>query len=157
MKYGMSLLTTLLVCAGCTSLAVKRHALNQQATSTDIRYQEALDNLALVAHDPAALPAYSSIFTGLAQITDSGQLVSTTTLGPGVAGEVLTPQLSRIELGNWALDPINAPEKLEAIRGACQWVIYGAQFACALTTTTAFLPARNRRRSGGVTSEWRIG
>jgi hypothetical protein len=95
------------LCAGCTSLAVKRHALNQEQTSTDIRYQEVLDNLALVAHDPFALPAYSSIYAGSAFIQDTTQIASVTTLGPGtaVAGEGVTPQFTRLATGNWALDP----------------------------------------------------
>jgi hypothetical protein len=130
MKYGMLLLTSVLACTGCTTLALKRHTLSQQASPTDIRYQEVLDNLAMVAHDPAALPAYSSIFAGTAQITDTAQLVSATTFGPGAAAQVVNPQYSRAVLGNWTLDPINAPEKLEAIRCACRWVIYGREFAC---------------------------
>jgi hypothetical protein len=130
MKYGMLLLTSMLACTGCTTLALERHTLLQEASPTDIRYQEVLDNLAMVAHDPAALPAYSSIFAGTAQITDTAQLVSTTTLGPGVAAEVLNPQFTRGVLGNWVLDPINAPEKLEAMRCACRWVVYGHDFAC---------------------------
>jgi hypothetical protein len=129
MKYGL-LLLPMLACTGCTTLALERHTLKQEATPTDIRYQEVLDNLAMVAHDPSALPAYSSIFAGTAQITDTAQLVSTTTFGSKAAAQVINPQLTRGALGNWTLDPINAPEKLEAIRCACQWVIYGQEFAC---------------------------
>ena len=130
MKYGMLLLSSVLACTGCTTLALERHALAQEATPTDIRFQEVLDNLALVAHDPAALPAYSSIFAGTAQITDTAQIVSTTTMGPGVGAQAINPTFTRLMLGNWALDPINAPEKLEAMRCACRWVVYGHDFAC---------------------------
>jgi hypothetical protein len=124
----------LLVCAaastGCTTLAVERHALSQAATPTDIRYQEVLDNLAMVARDPSALPAYSSIFAGTAQVTDTSQFASTTAVGPGASSaQVVNPQFTRAVLGNWTLDPINAPEKLEAIRAACRWVIYDREFA----------------------------
>jgi hypothetical protein len=124
---------SLSVCAGCTSLAGKRHALDQEKTSSDIRCQEVLDNLALVAHDSFALPAYSSIYAGSAFVQDTTQIASLTTLGPGmaVAGESVTPQFTRLATGNWALDPPPAPEKLEAIRGACQWVVCGPQFAQA--------------------------
>ena len=130
MKYGM-LLTSMLACAGCMTQALERHTLAQEASPTEIRYREVLDNLAMVAHDPAALPAYSSIFAGTAQITDTAQLVSTTTGGAAGAGaQVISPQYTRAALGNWTLDPINSPEKLEAIRCACRWVIYGSEFAC---------------------------
>jgi hypothetical protein len=130
MRYALMLLSTMLACTGCTTIALERHTLSQEMTPTDIRYQEVLDNLAMVAHDPAALPAYSSIFAGTAQITDTSQVVSTTTFGPGAAAELLSPQYTRMVLGNWSLDPINVPEKLEAIRCACSWVIYGPEFAC---------------------------
>jgi len=126
----MLLLTSMLACAGCTTLALQRQTNSQAASPTDIRYQEVVDNLAMIAHDPAALPAYSSIFAGTAQITDTAQLLSTTTFGPAAAAEVVNPQYTRLVLGNWTLDPINAPEKLEAIRCACRWVIYGPEIAC---------------------------
>jgi hypothetical protein len=130
-KYGVLLLACAMPCTGCIAEALERQTLVQQETPTDIRYQQALDNLAIVAHDPAALPAYSSIFAGTAEITDTAQLASTTSFGPpGAGGEIASPQYSRAVLGNWTLDPINAPEKLEAIRCACRWVIYGPEFAC---------------------------
>jgi hypothetical protein len=128
---GSVLLLCTIACSGCTTLAVERHTLSQAATPTDIRYQEVLENLAMVAQNPASLPAYSSIFAGTAQVTDTAQLASTTSIGPGAtSAEVLSPQFTRAVVGNWTLDPLNAPEKLEAIRAACQWVIYGPQFAC---------------------------
>jgi hypothetical protein len=130
MKYGALLLCTA-ACMGCTTLALERQTLSQAATPTDIRYQEVLENLAMVARDPAALPAYSSIFAGTAQITDTSQFASTTSVGPGApSAQVASPQFTRAVVGNWTLDPINAPEKLEAIRAACRWVLYGPEFAC---------------------------
>jgi hypothetical protein len=129
MKYGVLLVCTA-ACTGCTTLALERQTLSQAATPTDIRYQEVLENLAMVARDPAALPAYSSIFAGTAQITDTSQFASTTSVGPGApSAQVASPQFTRAVLGNWTLDPINAPEKLEAIRAACRWVLYGREFA----------------------------
>jgi hypothetical protein len=130
MKHGVALLLQLVACMGCTTLALERHTLSQGDSAQDVRYQEVLDNLAMVARDPYALPAYSSIFAGSAQITDTAQLSSTTTMGPGAAAQILNPQYTRAVLGNWALDPLNAPEKLEAIRCACRWVLYGPDFAC---------------------------
>jgi hypothetical protein len=131
MKYWTLLLTSTTVCTGCITAALERHTLEQEATPTDIRYQEVLNNLAMVANDPYALPAYASIFAGTAQVTDTSQLVSATTIGPpGVIGQAITPQFTRLVLGNWTLDPVNVPEKLEAIRCACRWVLYGEEFAC---------------------------
>jgi hypothetical protein len=131
MRSTLALISAVLVCAGCTSTALERQTLSQEMSPTDIRFQEVVDNLAMVAHDPNTLPSYSSIYAGTAQITDTFQLAGSGTGGPAGAGALLiNPQLTRATLGNWTLDPVNAPEKLEAIRCACQWVIYGSEFAC---------------------------
>jgi hypothetical protein len=130
MRFGTLLLTVLSACTGCTTAALQRHANSQSGSPVDLRYRETLENLAMVAENSFALPAYSSIFSGTAQITDTAQLVSTTAVGPGMPGEMLNPQFTRVVLGNWTLDPLNAPEKLEAVRCACRWVIYGQDWAC---------------------------
>jgi hypothetical protein len=113
--------------------SLEHHALNQASSVIELRYREVVDNLAQVADNPAALPAYSSIFNGIAQVTDTEQLVSTTQwqnihgANPqrGYASEMANPQVSRVVLENWTLDPVVIPEKLEAIRCACRWAIYG--------------------------------
>jgi len=131
MKLSLVLIAVFLGCAGCTSIALERQTLSQEMSPTDIRFQEVVNNLAMVAHDPSTLPSYSSIYAGTAQITDTFQMVGSTTAGPAGAGAwLVNPQLTRATLGNWTLDPINAPEKLEAIRCACRWVIYGPELAC---------------------------
>jgi hypothetical protein len=126
-------------CSGCTTMALERHALRQGESAAEVRYQEVLENLALVAHDPAALPAYSSIFVGTTQVTDSESLGSTTlwvsrgvmsTARAGFLSETASPLLTRNVSENWALDPLIAPEKIEALRCACRWVIYGPETAC---------------------------
>jgi hypothetical protein len=129
-------------CVGCTALSLERHTLAQTSSAVDLRYRLVLDNLALVADDPASLPNYSTIFAGLIEVTDEGQFISTTawqftkpaTAGAlaqgGFSSEMANPQLNRAVLQNWALDPMVVPEKLEAIRCACRWVLYGPENAC---------------------------
>ena len=140
MKRWILILTSGLACTGCTTWALERHTLAQGESAADLRYQEVLDNLALVAQDPAALPAYSSIFAGTAQVVDTEQVSSATlwvgksvmgTARAGFLSETGTPQLSRSVSENWSLDPLIAPEKIEALRCACRWVLYGPQEACA--------------------------
>jgi hypothetical protein len=121
-------------------LSLERHTLAQAGSVIDLRYREVLDNLALIANQPTALPAYSSIFSGLAQVTDTGQVLSTTiwqrvrgvpVVQNGFASEAASPQVSRTVFQNWTLDPIVVPEKIEAMRCACQWVLYGPERACS--------------------------
>jgi hypothetical protein len=120
---------------GCTTLSLERHTLDQGVSAGDIRYQEILDNLAMVARDHSALPAYSTMYAGTVSVSDSGSLTSTTAwqrlLGKGAqngfASQGLNPQLSRTVLQNWSLDPILGPERLEAIRAMLRWSIYGRE------------------------------
>jgi hypothetical protein len=62
-------------------------------------------------------------------VQDQGQFVSTNILpllgGPTAGSIAGNPSVNRQISQNWLLDPIVAPEKLEAIRAACQWAIGG--------------------------------
>jgi hypothetical protein len=111
--------------SGCTIASLERRTLNQNGTTSDIRYQEVMDNLAMVAHEPSKLPSYSSIYSGTISVQDQGGLISTTTLPFGAGSQAINPSANRQALHNWALDPITAPEKMEAIGAACQWAIFG--------------------------------
>jgi hypothetical protein len=149
MKRLILILVSGFACSGCTTMALERHALRQGESATEIRYQEVMENLARVAHDPAALPAYSSIFVGTTQVTDSASLGSTTvwvtrgvmgTTRGGFVAETANPQIARNISENWALDPVMAPEKIEALRCACRWVIYGPEKACDSCPTLLLSP-----------------
>jgi hypothetical protein len=48
----------------------------------------------------------------------------------GFGTEAINPQLTRTVTDNWSLDPVTAPEKLEAMRCACRWVTIGPERAC---------------------------
>jgi hypothetical protein len=135
MKLWLTFFASVGFCTGCTTISLERHTLSQATSAQDLRYQEVLTNLAMIAYDRSLLPAYSSVYSGTAQVTDSGSVVSTTawqhmkgmTVQNGFASEALNPQLSRMVLQNWTLDPIVVPEKLEAMRAACKWVVYGPE------------------------------
>ena len=140
MKLCSLVVVCAVACTGCTTLSLERQTLAQAASSGALRYQEVLNNLAMIANDPSALPAYSSIFAGTASVTDMGQFTSTTVwqhlkdvaVQNGFGSEAINPQISRAVLENWSLDPIVVPEKLEAMRAACQWMIYGPEMLSSL-------------------------
>jgi len=131
------------VCSGCTMLSLERETLVQSGTVIDLRYREIMDDLAMIAHDPSSLPAFSTIFVGTSQVTDTGQIGATTMwqhvvpmtsasiIQNGLASEMGSPQVSRTILQNWTLDPIIVPEKIEAMRCACRWVLFGPEQACS--------------------------
>jgi len=116
-------------CSGCTMMSLERHTVAQADSAVDLRYREVLDNLAMTASDPSALPSYASIFSGTIFVQDQGQIVSTNIfpyVGAVAPGSIsANPSFNRQISQNWALDPIGSPEKLEAIRAACQWEICG--------------------------------
>src|SRR5438874_4527220 len=123
---------------GCMSEALARRTFHQSATEMDLRYREVLGNLAMIAHEPSSLPVYSPIYSGTTTVQDNRQISNTTTLQyvlppstlVGFMSDVMTPQLQRQVADTWSLNPIAVPEKLEAMRCACQWVLFGRDFAC---------------------------
>jgi len=135
MKPWTLMMACTLASTGCTALALERHTLALASTSENLRYQEVMDNLAMVARDPSALPAYASIYAGSVTVSDTAQLTSTTGwahlvgLGAqnGFASELATPQVMRQIVDGWTLDPIVVPEKIEALRAVCQWAVYGPE------------------------------
>ncbi len=113
-------------CTGCTMMSLERHTVSQTDAAMDIRYREVMDNLALIANNPSALPSYASIYSGSASVQDTGQLISTNTFPYYTVGsEALNPSFQRQITANWVLDPLLDPERMEAIRAACQWAIGG--------------------------------
>jgi hypothetical protein len=144
------------LCVGCTMNSLTRHTVAQTDSAVDIRYQEIMDDLAAVADDPSTLPNYASIFSGTIFVQDQAQIVSTTTWPfsiPLISGQATNPSVNRQISQNWTLDPIMVPEKLEAIRAACQWVTKGQEFLDAHAMSLLVRPQdvpRDRRRHFGV-------
>ena len=120
-------------CSGCTTFSLERHTLAQTDSAVDLRLKQTMQDLALVADNPSALPVYASIYAGSAVITDTASLGSTTVwqyvvaLDPqnGFASQGANPGLSRNVGQNWTLDPIVDPEKLEAMRCCFRFAVYG--------------------------------
>src|SRR5690242_12755450 len=60
-----------LLLSGCTTLSLERQTIRQSASTSDLQYQEVMDNLAMIACDPAFLPSYSTIFAGTTDVSDT--------------------------------------------------------------------------------------
>ena len=121
--------------AGCTSLALKNATLAHVGSSTDLRYRETVENLAMTAANPSFLPSYSSIFAGTTDVNDivrgsSATVWLRTALKPigyatGFSTETADFFGSRAVKSNWTLDPTIVPEKLRAMRAASRWAVNG--------------------------------
>lgn len=115
------------LCTSCTMMSLKRHAVAQGNSATDLRYHEVMDNLAMIADDPTTLPSYASIFSGTAWVQDQGQQITTITWPRVFGAQAVNPMLNRQISQNWVLDTITSPEKVEAMRAACRWAIEGPE------------------------------
>jgi hypothetical protein len=122
--------------SGCTTWALKHSTLNLAESSMDLRYREVIENLALIYDNPDGLPAYSSIYSGAADINDTLKLSGTnvwtrSALPAGGYSKVFSGSVdllgSRAEKGTWTLDPMIVPEKLRAMRAACRLVLFGPE------------------------------
>ncbi len=123
----MVLVATLVI--GCNSAQVRFSTLRLSTTIPDIQQVQVLDNLARVAVDPGVLPYYTIATSGTASVSDKGkasgfisfpaqQLVKQ--LHNARGGEVGPLSVERDITGNWSLKPTNDPNRLAAMRCACQ-------------------------------------
>jgi hypothetical protein len=131
-KCSILVLAVAAACTGCATCSLARHTLNQIQTSGDYRSQEVVDCLAAVAANPEALPSFALLADGVTRIQDMESVSPITTwtrLAKGFATQSLAVTLSRSPQGLWTLGPVAEHEKLEALRSACRWVLYGPEHA----------------------------
>src|SRR3954464_4139801 len=57
-----------LFCSGCTGLQLKRSTIDQASTLSELQYQQVMNNLAMFAGNPAAIPWHITIKDGSAQV-----------------------------------------------------------------------------------------
>jgi hypothetical protein len=122
---------------GCTSTALERRTRFLGESAADLRYKEVIDNLAMIAANHWALPAYSSIYAGSARISDTVSVIPSGAIAreaikqggtfTTLDSKMIEVQAQRMVTDNWTLDPVAAPETLAAMRAACWWVLDGPE------------------------------
>ncbi len=130
MSLGSSAMRTLTVFlavatvgSGCTTASLNRHSLGQNGSFVDLHYRVVLENLALLARSPSALPSYSIIDFGTSTVTDQLGLTGGVSLTTSPAVANLDPAVQRTIAQNWTLHPITAPEKLRALSLAFHYAL----------------------------------
>jgi hypothetical protein len=116
------------LCGGCVTAPLERYTLNQSLSTTEMRYQEVLNALAMVAHNRGNLPSYSLTSGGVANVTATVSLEATTTWNRalnGFAQQVLTLAGKHTPELQWTLDPVADPTLLTGAWYACVWAIDG--------------------------------
>src|SRR6185437_9466321 len=95
----------------------------------DLQEKQVIDNFARIAANPGAIPYYSIINSGVANVQDSGSggLFALTLQHHVFPSGTLTGTASRAVTGNWTLNPMTNPDRLRAMRAAYQ-IALGAEF-----------------------------
>ena len=113
------LLSVAIASAGCTTLALERHTINQSCSAADYRYRATLHCLATVAANPDTLPSYAMLSSGLTSITNTGVFNSLSAFkGSAVvfqsSGFGLTG--THAPMQQWTVSPVADYTQLEAMR-----------------------------------------
>jgi hypothetical protein len=107
----------ILVLPGCTAGRLRQRTIHQASTLPELQYQQVLNNLALFAANPAALPWHVNLREGTTQVTDSLSGGAALDIGPPVTW---FPQLlgSRTAVAQWGMSPVIEPVELRLLRTA---------------------------------------
>jgi hypothetical protein len=118
--------------AGCASDQLRFTANRQMSTTPDIYNRQVLDNLSRIMGDPACLPYFNTLDSGVPQVADKGT----------VSGLILFPAQSLVkqlhnqrggQVGpitgerditvNWTMKPVSDESRLRAMRCLYLWVL----------------------------------
>lgn len=115
-----ALTALVVVSTGCTHLALERRTIQQASTLSDLQYQQVLDNLAMFACNPEAMPWHVKLGGGTVQIADQGSGGFTADIATALGGEPtrLFPSagVQRGILNQWDVEPATDAEELELLR-----------------------------------------
>lgn len=157
MRATLALCMTLLALGGCTHQQLRNTTRHVEGTLTDLHYQQVLDNLALFVANPAALPYYAVISSGVVQVSDAGTLAYQFNNNPfgsptGVPNNLFGLGGGRTVSAQWSLTPVHDPAKLAIMRCAYQMAV-GAPLApcddCEKKVRTFF-----DKDYGGIPQGW---
>lgn len=114
--------------SGCLSIQVRDRADSLATTTTDLLYQQVLDNLARICDDPDTLPYLDMPSSGTAQVQHELQAGYTPTFdlitaGAFVGRMILDHQSSTVSGSqtvneSWSIAPLSNPDRLLLMKGA---------------------------------------
>lgn len=106
---------------GCTNHQLRRSTIGQAGTLTELQYQQVLNNLAMFANNPSAIPAQIALSDGSAQVTDGATGGVFASLGDTSGGGV-----SRTVVEQWSMRPITDDTSLQLLQMAYLNALTGA-------------------------------
>jgi hypothetical protein len=118
MRFWLVAVLTPVLASGCTSLRLSRNTIGQASTLSDLQIQQVMDNLAMFAGNPSAIPFHASITTGSAQVADSGSAAFAMAFGRS-QGHLATYSPSfnaqRTIVDSWAMAPVTNDTELRLL------------------------------------------
>lgn len=116
---------TLTLGTGCNTSQLRFTTLRLTTTIPDLQKRQVLENFLGMSTDPSALPYFSVVTGGTANINDAGsanlsflgghRFFTEGTYGPINAGRSVTT--------NWSVNPVSNPDRLRAMRAAYDLVL----------------------------------
>ncbi len=128
MKRALVIGAFVLASCGCVTAPLEHYTLHQSLSVADMRYQEVMNVLATVAANQGTLPSYALAVSGVANVTASVTLESTTDwtrAAHNFASQVLSVGGNHNPDLSWTLDPVAEPPLLAGAWYACRWAIWG--------------------------------
>jgi hypothetical protein len=116
----LSTAVLLLLACGCNSRQLRFTTMRLSETIPDLQERQVIHNFARVAANPGAIPYYTVINSGTANITDNaaGGIYSLFLSPSAFTTANLEGTTSRSVTGNWTLNPMSNPDRLRAMRAA---------------------------------------
>lgn len=110
----------MILTTGCTHVALERRTVKQASTMTDLQYHQVVDNLAMFACNPHAMPWHAKVSGGVVSVTDEGNAGFEAELASGISNEVknlFKPAVGaqRGILAQWSVEPATDPDDLELL------------------------------------------
>jgi hypothetical protein len=109
----------MLIC-GCNSRQLRFTTMRLSETIPDLQERQVIHNFARLAANPGAIPYYTVINSGTANITDNatGGFYTLFLAPHAYTTADLEGTMSRSVTGNWTLNPMSNPDRLRAMRAA---------------------------------------
>jgi hypothetical protein len=128
MKRRILLASIAVAAVGCVTAPLERYVVNQSLSTSEMRYQEVMNALAVVAHNRGVLPSYTVTSSGSTNVTSSVSMQATTSwtrAAHNFASQLMNITGKHIPQLAWTLDPVADPTLLEGAWYACHWAIFG--------------------------------
>jgi hypothetical protein len=128
MRARIGLFTLAFALCGCTAEMIDRHTVNQSMSVADMRYQEIMDNLAVIAHNTGTMPSFAINGGGTPQVTNLVSIEPKTSWDPvGFLSQTLNAAGKYNPQVFWTFEAVTTPAQLTALRYACIWATCGAE------------------------------